>query len=265
MTASLPELQNLFQDRLLTGRADIEAHLASGGPFLKVYDHAYVARLLEVMGEDFPAVHTLLGDDEFADAAAAYVRGHPSQARSVRWLGAGFAAWLGVTAPWSDLPVLTDMAAFEWGLGLAFDAPDGDALGVAALAAVPPEAWPVLTFDFHPALNTAALTHDVAPFQQAVANDRDPEAAPQAVPDAPQTWAFWRDGETCQVRYRALAAEEAAGLALLRAGGDFQTLCATLAETGDGDAAALHAAGYLRGWVETGWITGLSAEGIDWV
>ena len=264
MSASLPEVQTLFQDRLLTGRADIEAHLTSGGPFLKVYDHAYVARLLEVMGEDFPAVHTLLGDDEFGDAAAAYVRGHPSQARSVRWLGAGFAAWLGETAPWSGLPVLTDMAAFEWGLGLAFDAPDAPALGIDALAGVPPEAWPVLCFDFHPALNMAALGHDVAAFQQAVARDQDPDAAPEEFADGPQTWAFWRDGATCQVRYRALARDEAAGLALLRDGGDFQALCERLTDFGDADAAAPRAAGYLRGWVEAGWITGLSAPGLSW-
>ena len=224
MTARLADLQDLFQDRLLTGRADISAHLTSGGPFLKVYDHAYEARLLEVMGEDFPAVHTLLGDDAFAEATAAYVRGHPSRARSVRWLGAGFAA----------------------------------------LAAVPPEAWPVLTFDFHPALNTALLAHDVAPFQQAVAKDQDPEAAPEVIAGGPESWAFWRDGETCQVRYRALTADEAAGLALLRAAGDFQALCETLAQAGDGDDAALRAAGYLRGWVEAGWITGLSAPGLSW-
>ncbi len=264
MTVPLFELQNLFQDRLLTGRTDIEAHLTSGGPFLKVYDHAYVARLLEVMGEDFPAVHTLLGDDAFADAAAAYVRGHPSTARSVRWLGGGFANWLGETAPWSDLPVVADMAAFEWGLGLAFDASDADALGSAALATVPPEAWPILTFDFHPELNTAVLHHDVAPFQQAVVREQDPVAAPEVIPDGPQTWAFWRDGETCQVRYRALDTDEASGLALLRAGGDFQTFCETLAGFGDEDAAALRAAGFLRGWIEVGWITGLSAPGLSW-
>lgn len=264
MTASLADIQDLFQDRLLTGRADIVGHLTSGGPFLSVYDHAYVARLLDIMGEDFPAVHTLLGDDAFAEAADAYVRGHPSTARSVRWLGAEFRDWLGDTPPWSDLPVVADMAAFEWGLGLAFDAPDADALAVDALAAVPPEAWPVLVFDFHPALNTATLHHDVASFQQAVARDQEPDAAPEAIPDGPQTWAFWRDGDSCQVRYRALPGDEAAGLALLRDGGDFQTLCERLADFGDGDAAAPLAAGYLRGWVEAGWITGLSAPGLSW-
>ncbi|MEQ9557874.1 MAG: DNA-binding domain-containing protein [Rhodospirillales bacterium] len=264
MTIPLTDLQDLFQDRLLTGRADIEAHLTSGGPFLKVYDHAYEARLLEVMGDDFPAVHTLLGDDAFAEAAAAYVRGHPSRRRSVRWLGAGFAAWLGVTAPWSDLPVVADMAAFEWGLGLAFDAPDAITLDVAALAAVPPEAWPVLGFDFHPAFNTFELSHEVATFQQAVAREEDPEAAPAPLADGAQTWAAWRDGATCQVRYRALAGDEAAGLAVLRDGGDFQALCERLADFGDADAAAPRAAGYLRGWVEGGWITGLSAPGFSW-
>lgn len=264
MTAPLADLQDLFQDRLLTGRAEIEAHLTGGGPFLKVYDHAYLARLLEVMGEDFPVLHTLLGDEQFAAAATAYLRDHPSHARSIRWLGQAFPAWLARTVPWAALPVGADMAVFEWGLGLAFDAPDADAIGVTALAAVPPDAWPVLTFDFHPALNTAVLAHDVAPFQQAVANDRDPDAAPAPNPGGPQTWAFWRDGESCQVRYRALAADEAAGLALLRAEGDFQTLCETLAGFGDEDDAALRAAGFLRGWVEAGWITGLSAPGMSW-
>ncbi|MAY68156.1 MAG: hypothetical protein CMM77_13650 [Rhodospirillaceae bacterium] len=264
MTASLADIQDLFQDRLLTGRADIAAHLTSGGPFLSVYDHAYVARLLDIMGEDFPAVHTLLGDDAFAEAAGAYVRGHPSTARSVRWLGARFRDWLGDTPPWSDLPVVADMAAFEWGLGLAFDAPDADVLGGAALAAVPPEAWPVLGFDFHPAFNTFELSHEVAPFQQAVAREENPEAAPAPFADGAQTWAAWRDGATCQVRYRALAGDEAAGLALLRDGGDFQTLCETLAGFGEADAAAPRAAGYLRGWVEAGWITGLSAPGLSW-
>lgn len=264
MTVRLADLQDLFQDRLLTGRRDIEGHLTSAGPFLKVYDHAYVARLLEVMGEDFPAVHTLLGDDEFADAAAAYVRGHPSTERSVRWLGHGFADWLRRTAPWSDLPMLADMAAFEWGLGLAFDAPDAVPLGVEALAAVPPEAWPILKFDFHLALNTFDLSYQVAAFQQAVAREEDPEAAPERFAEGPQTWAAWRDLETLIVHYRPLAADEATGLSRMRAGDDFQCLCETLAALGDDEDAALRAAGYLRGWVEAGWITGLSAPGLSW-
>ncbi len=245
----------MFQDRLLAGADGIEAHLAKGGPFLKVYDHAYVARLLEVMGEDYPAVHTLLGDDEFGDAARAYVRSRPSSKRSVRWLAA--------TDPWRDLPVLADMARFEWHLGLAFDAPDRPALEFAALAAVPPEAWPSLRFEFHPSLAVFRLGHDVAPFQQAVATERDPDAAPAPL-DEQATWAAWRDPESLLARYRALSADEAAGLSRLSDGGDFAALCEVLAEFGDPEQAAMRAAGLLRTWTETGWLADLSAPGMSW-
>ncbi|MEQ8228828.1 MAG: DNA-binding domain-containing protein [Rhodospirillales bacterium] len=263
MTTPLVEIQSLFQDRLLAGRADIEAHLQRGGPFLHVYDHAYEARLIEVMGEDFPAVHTLLGDDGFAEACSAYVRAHPSHARSIRWLGKDFAAWLRATDLWSDVPVVGDMAAFEWALGLAFDAPDGEALAAEALARVPPEAWPVLTFDLHPSLNVFQLSHDVGPFQQAVARDEDPDAAPEMLGER-QIWAAWRDAETLTVRYRVLPTDEAAGLDVLRRGEEFQTLCQVLAEQGDPEDAALRAAGFLKHWLDAGWITGLSAEGMSW-
>jgi hypothetical protein len=264
MTASLAEIQALFQDRLLSGADGVQAHLTGGGPFLKVYDHAYAARLIEVMGEDFPATHTLLGDDQFFQAASDYVRAHPSHARSIRWLGKDFAGWLAATAPWADLPVAADMAAFEWALGLAFDAPNASPLNADAPAGVPPEAWPVLTFDLHPALNRLSLAFDVAPFQQAVARDGDPDAAPEPITGGPQVWVVWRDPASLIVRYRDLAADEAAGLDVLFSGGDFQTLCERLAGFGGAEDAALRAAGYLKGWLDAGWIAGLQSEGLSW-
>ncbi|MDA0996777.1 MAG: DNA-binding domain-containing protein [Proteobacteria bacterium] len=205
MNTGLAELQRLFQDRLLAGGNDIERHLKDRGPFLKVYDHAYLARLLEVMGEDFPAVHTLLGDDQFGDAAVAFVRAHPSRARSIRWLGAGFSAWLREADPWRNLPVVADMAAFEWALGLAFDAPDSEPVGMPALAAVPAEAWPGLRFEFHRSLNIVRLAVDVAPFQRAVAAERDPEAAPEPLSEPGDCGGFGATWKACRCaigRYR---------------------------------------------------------------
>lgn len=263
VTASLPETLDLFQARLLDGDAGICPHLTGGGPFLKVYDHAYRARLAEVLGEDFPAVHTLLGDDAFAEAVGAYIANHPSRARSIRWLGERFAEFLRGTDPWQSRPEIADMAAFEWGLGLAFDAPDAEALALEMLAGVPPEAWPILTFAFHPTLNTFQLMHDVGPFHQAVAAERDPDGAP-ALLGAPGTWAAWRDPDALIVRYRALEADEAAGLGVLLAGGDFAQLCEAVAATGDADQAALRAATLLRHWIEAGWIVDLAAEGMSW-
>ncbi|NQV43625.1 MAG: putative DNA-binding domain-containing protein [Rhodospirillales bacterium] len=253
---NLTSVQTLFQDRLLSDSPDILDHLTDGGPFMAVYDQAYMIRLMEILGEDFPGVHTLLGDERFATAARDYIRARPSTKRSVRWLGSNFTCWMRKTEPWRDLPVVADMAAFEWALGLAFDAPDCDPIAIDALAAVPPEAWGDLRFGFHPALNTLELAFDVAPFQQAVAAERDPEAFPETL-NLPGTWAVWRDAETLMVRYRPLPADEGAGLSVLRRDGDFATLCEILAASGEAETAAIRAAVFLRHWIGAGWITGL--------
>ncbi len=269
MTGDLTTVQDLFQSRLLAGDETVRAHLTAGGPHMNVYDHAYLARLREVMGEDFPALHTLLGDEEFDDAVTGYLADHPSTERSVRWLGRSFAGWLRTTSPWSDLPMAGDMAAFEWGLGLAFDAPDADVLTGEVLAATPPEAWPLLIFDFHPAVNTFVLTHDVADFQQAVTREDDPDAAPEAISPGPETWAAWRDGDSLRVQFRPLSGDEAVGLSLARDGKTFQEICEALARSSgpvaaDQGDAALRAAGMLQGWIQAGWIVGVSAEGMSW-
>lgn len=261
--AGLADTQRLFQDRLLNGSDELRPQLTDGGQFLKVYDHAYEARLVEVMEEDYPAVHTLLGDDAFAEAAAGYVRAYPSKARSIRWLGASFAPWLRDTDPWRELLVAADMAAFEWALGLAFDAPDAVPLGIDELGKVPPEAWPALTFDAHPSLHTFELGFDVAPFQRAVAEERDPDAAPAGF-ETTETWAAWRAPDTLRVRYRALAPDEAIGLASLQRGESFAALCEVLAEHGEPDSAAARAAGFLGNWIGAGWLIGLMAEGLSW-
>ena len=260
MTPGLNHIQTLFQQRLLAGEPDILGHLTDGGPFMKVYDDAYIIRLVEVMGEDFPAVHTLLGDARFHKAVTDYIRTRPSTRRSVRWLGEGFPRWLRKTTPWQATPMLADMAAFEWALGLAFDAADCDPIGADILAAVPPEAWGALRFDFHPALHSCDLAFDVAPFQQAVAGESEPDALPEAL-GTPGTWAVWRDQESLMVRYRPLPADEGAGLSVLRRDGDFAHLCEVVAASGEAETAALRAAGLLRHWLEAGWIVNLAVDG----
>lgn len=256
MTAGLADLQSMMQDRLLGGSDAIAFHLAQGGPFLKVYGNGYGARLHEVMADVFPGVHALIGDDGFARAVEDYTAAHPSRFRSIRWLGRDFPAWLTDAPAWRGQPVVTEMAAYEWALSLAFDAPDRDPLPIEALASVAPEAWAGLTFEFHPALQTLRLSHDVAPFRRAAAEDKDPEAVPPKL-EAPGVWAVWRDSETLIVRYRPLAGDEAQGLEAVRGGGDFSALCEIAAETVPPEEVAARAAGFLKDWVDAGWITGL--------
>jgi len=128
---------------------------------------------------------------------------------------------------------------------------------------VPPEAWPMLTFTFHPALQTAVLQSDVAGFYQAVKAEVDPDAAP-APYDVPVTWAAWRDPESLMVTYRSLDTDEAFALEAAQAGRTFDGICEIVADHTDADEAAVRAAGLLRNWVESGWMIGLDAEGMSW-
>ena len=263
MSASLADIQSKFQSRLLNGDDAINPHLTKGGPFMGAYDYAYRARLIEILSEDFEGLHTLLGDEQFAIAMTGYINAHPSTTKSVRWLGRFVADWLADTEPWNGHPELTAMARFEWMLGLAFDAIDANIIGVGDIGLVPPEAWPMLTFTFHPALDTALLSHDVAPFHQAVQAEVDPSAAPELF-DAPKRWVAWRDPATLMVTYRQLDLDEAAALMAAIEGHTFDGICEIVADLTEADEAAVRAAGLLRLWIESGWLIGLDAEGMSW-
>lgn len=263
MSTALSDLQKKFQARLLAGAREIDSHLNDGGPFMKAYDHAYRARLVEILTEDFEGLHTLLGDEQFFATLGEYVDAHPSTTRSVRWLGRHLPDWLRQHAKWNGHPEVASMAAFEWMIGLAFDAPDARPIGVENMGTVPPEAWPMLTFTFHPALHTAILDADVSAFYQAVKAETDPDAPPPRY-EAPVTWAAWRDPETMIVTYRALDTDEAYALAAAEGGQTFDAICERVADHTEADEAAVRSAGLLRVWVESGWLIGLDAEGMSW-
>lgn len=230
---------------------------------MKVYDHAYRARLVEILTEDLEGLHTLLGDEQFFETMEQYVDANPSTSRSARWLGRGLVAWLRTSKDWSDNPMVLSMAAFEWMLGLAFDAPDAAPVAISDIGTVPLEAWPMLTLTFHPALNTTMLAFDVSEFYQAVKAGIDPDAPP--VPyDSPVTWAAWRDPESLMVTYRPLEIDEAAALSAAAEGQTFDALCEIIADCTEADEAAVRAAGLLRVWVESGWVIGIDAEGMSW-
>jgi hypothetical protein len=95
---------------------------------LLVYSRAYEARLVECMGECFPATKRALGDDLFDGFAAAYLEAHPPRSYTLARLGDRFARHLEETRPadvpspgWPDL--IADLARLEWAIDEVFDGP----------------------------------------------------------------------------------------------------------------------------------------------
>lgn len=220
---------------------------------LEVYGNAYRERLREVLGKDYPCLRRLLGEARFAALAYDYIAEHRSHSPTIRWFGAKLATFMAEAAQWLDEGAARDMAVFEWSLGLAFDAADAAALGVAEIAAVAAQDWAGLRFALHPSLHVVALDHAVADWWLAAQDKRDPALPPpDPLPAQARHWAVWRAADG--VRFRRLDSDEAEAIAAVRDGADFATLCGTLVASAGEDQAALRMAGLLRLWVEAGWI-----------
>ena len=85
-------LQDQFQRYVLTGEKGILSAVVDGPRLdasgrLDVYAHGYRLRLIEVLDADYPALHTLAGDELFEQLARAYIAAHPSVFPNARWFG----------------------------------------------------------------------------------------------------------------------------------------------------------------------------------
>jgi len=248
---SLAELQAQFQSFLLGRDRGIEQLTvgSSGLPArdrLAVYADAYRLRLLEVLGEDFPGLHGMIGDEAFDTLGRAYMAAHPSDHPSVRWFGRHMAAFLRDAPPYRDQPVLAQMADFEWAQGEVMDAADSPAVSMDALAAMAPESWPAMRFGFQNALRRLDLDWNVPALWQAVHDETHPPPAPARF-DAPVAWLLWRQG--LQVHWRSLDGDERCAIDAARDGAAFGELCEGLLARTHDDQVPLRAAGYLKRWI----------------
>lgn len=215
--SALRDLQQCFARDLLGGAPVIEdmvedAARASRRTMADVYRHAYGGRLVDVLAADFPVTHALMGAAEFAAAARAYVARHPSRAPSIRWLGRHLAGDLrdhGHAAGGA-------MAAFEWALGLAFDAAPGGTVTVETLAGLTPEQWEGLVPVFQPGFSDIAVDHAVHDGWAAFQAGQPPDAPALEAPVRLLIWRFDLD-----VRYRVATAAEGALLDALGNGAGF--------------------------------------------
>lgn len=214
---------------------------------LAIYHNAYRARLLEALRGDYPAVHGWLGDEEFDALALAYIDAHPSRHFSLRWLGAELAGFIdGFLVPEQAQP-LSELARLEWAFTLAFDAPEGEPLGLAQMAELPAEAWPNLQVRYLPSVQAQRCRYNSLAIWRAIKEQAEFPGS-QAL-EQEELCLIWRDGLVS--RYRSLDRAEARALCgMAEEGWSFGELCAQLAEYAE--QAPLQAATWLRQWLNDG-------------
>ncbi|RZL35517.1 MAG: DUF2063 domain-containing protein [Rubrivivax sp.] len=170
---------------------------------LEVYRHAYRARLIAALADNYTVLARALGDDAFDALARAYIAAQPSRHPSIRWFGHELAAFMaeadGDLVPHASL---VDFARMDWALRGAFDAAEAPLLDMATLAALDAEEWAGLVLQLHPSAQRVTLTHAIEPAWR-VLREWDPEdhsdqpELPEPVPHEHVLLAWRQASSTC--------------------------------------------------------------------
>lgn len=254
----LPHLQNAFQGFLLHANdADDIANSivsdakASSQQRLDIYAHAYRMRLSETLEQDFEALHTLLGDDQFHALCLSYLQAHPSQHYSLRYLGQHMSSFLRTHDLYARQPVLAELAAFEWAMTDAFDAADSKVVSLHELAGFAPEQWGELRYSAHPSVQRLELWWNVTDIWRATRQGEEPPAPQRGELGA--TWLIWR--QELKTYFRSLSIEEVWAWQAACAGHNFGEICNGLCQWVNEETIPATAASLLQRWINDGLIS----------
>lgn len=208
-----------------------------------VYASGYLARLVEAVENDYPAVRRILGEGPFRSLLARYLRSCPPRSYDIGRAGDRLAEFLAADPLADSLPFLPDLARFEWALGEAFIAADGAPLRWDALASLPPDMVADLPLALHPSVRVIRSRWPL--FDLRDCQDVPDAAVAIPVTGRPVDALVYRRG--LDVARRALGEGEADLLMRIDAG-------ATLGHLADVASDTSRLAGTFRLWVSEGLI-----------
>lgn len=180
--ATLPPL-----DQLLTS-----SRTRSAAERFGVYHHAYRARLLECLADDYPVLSRAT---DFDALCTAYVDAHPSRSFSLNDYGRHLPAFLRERGS-EPRAFFAELAALEWQLVQAVHAAGGGTLGLEAVQAVAPADWETAVLVPSPSLQVLHFEYPVNAFYKHV-RERDhvpdvPAPAPNDVAVCRHRMQIWR-------------------------------------------------------------------------
>ncbi len=93
---------------------------------LEIYNRQYWFRILGSLAEDFPALHSVIGERAFEALSVAYLTAHPSRSFTLRNLGSKLPDWLAINPNFAGRRhrLAIDVARIEWAFIEAFDNAD---------------------------------------------------------------------------------------------------------------------------------------------
>jgi hypothetical protein len=170
-----------------------------------IYASGYLARLVEALENDYPAVRRILGEGPFRSLVACYVRRCPPRSYDIGRAGDRLAELLDEDPLGAELPFLPDLARFEWSLAEAFVAADSVPLAWSDVAALGPEAAADTRFRLRP--GTTLVRSSWPLLSLWAAKDLADEDVDVRLEPAPHAVLVYRDG--LEVRRRLVGEADA--------------------------------------------------------
>lgn len=137
-----------------------------------IYVDAYLARLVEALHDDFPAVTRFLGHRAFHEMARAYLEKHPSRSWSLSPLGRKLPEFLAGKARVPKREAVRALAAVEVAMAEVFDEAGATPLTPADFAALDPAQFISSSLSFVPSFRLLEVDYDVNPYIDAVRQER---------------------------------------------------------------------------------------------
>jgi len=260
MMLSLAELQASFQRAVIDGDESVLGLFKapprdSRNVRLGVYRHAYSARLVEFIENDFEKLRLFMGPERFTQMARDYAASHTSDHPNARWYSRHLPEFLATDDRYGQSTALGDLAALELAINDAFDAEDAESFTLNDLSSVPVENFASASFAASPSLRRLATGTNVGELWPLLDADMTDVPAVQRL-EQPAELLVWR--QDLSSHFRELTAEEAMAVDAMREGVPFGVLCEMIAFMDDPDTAATRAANYLRNWIDGGLIAGIT-------
>lgn len=252
---SLADLQIDLQDFLLdktqsASDLTLETPAFPRKERLQIYHQAYRLRLIDALRNDYPALESYLGEDDFVVLANEFIATNPSHHPSLRWFGENLPAFLRAHDHWQTHIHIVELAEFEWAQTMAFDAADISLTTLDDVRALQPEQWMTMQLEFHPSLQRLSCYSNAPKLWSSLIKDET--EIPIEISDRTQEWLVWR--EDLQVIYRPLDTTEAWALDNFLQHKNFADTCGGLCEWFVEEQVPMQAAQYLQQWILSGLI-----------
>ena len=195
MASSLREAQNRIADAVLDGNLDAVATLVrtdrlSSAERLRIYHNHTLTSLATALGDNFPVVRRLVGEDFFRAMAKRFVAAEPPRDPCLSAYGASFPEFIAGFEPARSLPYLPDVGRLErLRIDVSF-APETPALDLAALASRPAQAQGSLKLAVRPSIG---LLTSAYPVDRIWLANQQPEVPPVDLESGPVRLLVWRN------------------------------------------------------------------------